>query len=384
MGNEQSTSSTETENTCRGLEMSFQEYFDQRYPSKERKDVRMIDLWFSLSRQGLNGSLDLKEYVNLEEFQIYNTKLTDLNLSNNHGLKKIVIDQNVTELDIKIFSHLLGLKHLSLKNSKFYGELKELKRCGKLKKFKIKNNSGVKEIDGRLEDLPNRLICFKCDEKKIGGEWDLRDFVNLRELDCPHNEITSLNLSNCPNLEKLNCEDNKIEKLDLSKNEKLIKLNCSSNDLEKLNLENNPNLEVIDVKANKIKANLDIFSHLTKLRDLEIGIRVLRTGYAMISKFMVRQDQLSTNSNFSNNNNFSGSLAALSNCRDLRRLNIGRQPNIRGGLEYLPAEKLTDFIYNDTEFVEELRDLKQKDVQAWQLTHPLLMLRTQPELFAND
>ncbi|CAG8488604.1 13772_t:CDS:10 [Gigaspora margarita] len=378
MGSEQSILTT-TENIYK--EPSFQEYFDQRYPSKERKDAREIDLWFSSTRE-FNGNLDLSEFVNLErirvksgekltsldlrqntklvELRFENTKLTKLDLGNNHNLKRVNIDQNGAELSLAVFSRLFNLELLFLSNSKFCGELKELNGCKKLKELKIENNKGRKEIDGRLEDLPNRLTCFKCDGRVEGykGNERLEQEIPRRkrkkkeafcvwekkigELDCSLNKITFLDLSNCPNLEKLDCEDNEIEKLELSKNEKLIKLNCSSNNLKKLNLENNLNLEVIDVKANKIEANLNIFSHLTKLRDLEVGIRVLKTGYAMISKFMVRQDQLSTNSEFSNNNNFSGSLAALINAvntkfqeiqnaskQQLQELTTSLFPNIR-------------------------------------------------------
>jgi hypothetical protein len=43
------------------------------------------------------------------------------------------------------------------------------------------------------------------------------------------------------------------------------------------------------------------------------------------------------------NNNFFGSLKALENCKNLKWICIGSQPNIKEGLEYLPAEKLTHF-----------------------------------------
>ncbi|CAG8723092.1 25435_t:CDS:2 [Racocetra persica] len=59
------------------------------------------------------------------------------------------------------------------------------------------------------------------------------------------------------------------------------------------------------------------------------------------------------------NNNFSGSLKALENCKDLEYLCIGYQPNIKGGLEYLPAEKLTYFGCDGTEF-KEIPELKAK------------------------
>ncbi|CAG8740466.1 10564_t:CDS:2 [Racocetra persica] len=65
-------------------------------------------------------------------------------------------------------------------------------------------------------------------------------------------------------------------------------------------------LKVVKAYENDIAANLNIFSNLTKLQKLDL---------------------------------------ALKNCKDLEYLCIGYQPNIKGGLEYLPAAKLTYFAH---------------------------------------
>ena len=65
--------------------------------------------------------------------------------------------------------------------------------------------------------------------------------------------------------------------------------------------------EVIVFSSNNINANLDVFSHLTKLRVLKLG----------------------------KNNNFWDSLGALKNCESLNLLDISYQKRITEGLEDL-------------------------------------------------
>lgn len=55
-------------------------------------------------------------------------------------------------------------------------------------------------------------------EKKLTGELDLSDFINLKELICFRNNLTSLNLSNCSQLEEINCFDNLLTNIALPTN----------------------------------------------------------------------------------------------------------------------------------------------------------------------
>jgi Leucine-rich repeat (LRR) protein len=61
----------------------------------------------------------------------------------------------------------------------------------------------------------------------------------LEELDCPSNQLTSLNISSCFNLKKINCSNNSIRTLDLSTCTKLEEINCVHNSyLEELDVSN--------------------------------------------------------------------------------------------------------------------------------------------------
>ena len=64
---------------------------------------------------------------------------------------------------------------------------------------------------------------------KLQGPLDLSDFINLRELNCRDNKLTSLDLSNCSQLERIDCLRNQLTNLDLSNCSKLKKIWCSFN-----------------------------------------------------------------------------------------------------------------------------------------------------------
>ncbi len=81
-----------------------------------------------------------------------------------------------------------------------------------------------------------------CWGENIGDLTGIEHFTKLEALDCSHNELASLNLSNNPNLEYLDCSGNNLNTLDLSNNPNLEYLVCSDNSLDSLDVSNNPAL----------------------------------------------------------------------------------------------------------------------------------------------
>jgi Leucine-rich repeat (LRR) protein len=228
--------------------------------------------------------------------------------------------------------------------------------------------------------ITNLMIYYK----ELKGELDLRDFVNLRKLDSGGNQLTNIDLSKNVNLTNIDLHGNQLTNIDLSKNTKLERIILSTNqltnidlsknvnlthlylsknvnltnidlhgnqltniDLSKnvnltnidlhgnqltnIDLSKNVNLETVVIYNNKISANLSIFSHLTNLTKLDLG---LESGYA---------------------NDFYGSLKALEKLTKLEWLCIGQNKKIKEGLEYLPTEKLTHFGCHGTVFEEVLK-----------------------------
>jgi Leucine-rich repeat (LRR) protein len=108
-------------------------------------------------------------------------------------------------------------------------------------------------------------------------------------LDCPNNQITNLDLSNCNNLWRLTCSNNKLTNLNF--------LN---------NLVNPERLTELIIYNNKITSDLTLLSKFVNLEELYLG-----------------------------NNNFTGSLQPLTRLVELKELDIS-DTDINSGLEYLP------------------------------------------------
>lgn len=101
--------------------------------------------------------------------------------------------------------------------------------------------------------------------KKLWGDCDLKDFINLKKLDCSNNEIISLTFSE--DLTELDCSDNQLIELNLSKNRELAKLNCSNNLLTFLNLVSN--LELTELLCSNKKPNREKLTSIIFSPDFE-------------------------------------------------------------------------------------------------------------------
>jgi Leucine-rich repeat (LRR) protein len=82
-------------------------------------------------------------------------------------------------------------------------------------------------------------------------------FVNLRMLVCPDNELTSLDITNCPQLRVVRCNNNQLQNLDVSNNTAITMLNCNGNGLTNLDVSNNLYLRSLCCNGNQL-ASLDI------------------------------------------------------------------------------------------------------------------------------
>lgn len=145
-------------------------------------------------------------------------------------------------------------------------------------------------------------------KKNLQGSLDLSDFVNLEELNCQYNELTSLNLDNCRKLKKISCGSNKLAELKINHLSELTGLDCHSNQLTNLDLSNSNKLIDLRINDNNFVQDLSFLSHLVNLKELYLG-----------------------------DNCFYGSLESLKNLTKLRELDI-RNTDIDSGVEYLPDD----------------------------------------------
>ena len=102
---------------------------------------------------------------------------------------------------------------------------------------------------------------MSCPGLGIGSLTDIREFFNLRELDCSGNELTQLDLTACTYLERLDCSDNDLASLDLDGVRGLVWMDCSGNGLPRLDLHSAASLLTLDVASCDANLQADVRSN---------------------------------------------------------------------------------------------------------------------------
>ena len=101
-------------------------------------------------------------------------------------------------------------------------------------------------------------------EKGLTDLSDIKYFINLTDLNCQENQLTSLDLSNNTALTWLWCSNNQLTSLDVSGCAALEELGCGGNQLTSLDVSNNTALEILSCGDNQF-TTLDV-SKNTALR----------------------------------------------------------------------------------------------------------------------
>ncbi len=218
-----------------------------------------------------------------------------------------------------------------------------------------KNNlNGIGE-DGILSYDERQLIkSIDVSEKNISNLKGIEVFINLEELDCSRNLLTSLDLSqntllktlNCsnnqitelslinqPELTSLSCNYNRLTFLDVSNKPKLRALSCEYNYIEELNITGNTSLEWINVRTNLL-TGLDTADNV-KLKVIEAFDNKLETiNISTLSdlEFLNVADNKLTGLDLSQNTNLSvaGGFAASNNL--LEKITLPNKPELKVAL----------------------------------------------------
>ena len=104
------------------------------------------------------------------------------------------------------------------------------------------------------------------ENKYISNLSGIQFFPNLKVLNCGHNRLTKLDVSENTVLQELVCWENQLTSLDVSKNTELTYLKCSYNRLTELDVSKNTELTYLDCGYNRL-TELDV-SQNTKLTEL--------------------------------------------------------------------------------------------------------------------
>ena len=121
---------------------------------------------------------------------------------------------------------------------------------GSFFKIDANNNAEIEFYEAQQVRVLNVSSSF------IASLIGISEFINLMELNCFSNQITSLNLNSNLELRSLICYENQLVILDINNNSNLVFLNCSRNQLAFLNLNNNINLANLSCRFNQLSSLL--------------------------------------------------------------------------------------------------------------------------------
>lgn len=135
----------------------------------------------------------------------------------------------------------------------------------------------------------------------------IEDFINLTNLYCRENKITSLNLSQNTYLETLNCSINKISNLNIGQNENLTNMDCEGNLLTDLDISGATMLSYLNCGSNRLyNLNIGYNTHLTRLECYSNSLSTLDiTNCPSLNILFCGGNQL-TSLDISQNPNFQG------------------------------------------------------------------------------
>ncbi len=126
--------------------------------------------------------------------------------------------------------------------------------------------------------------------------------AELTRLDCPHNQLTSLNVSNNAELTDLYCHNNQLTSLNVSNNVKLTELSCHGNPLTSLNVSNNAELTRLYCNDNQLTSlNVSNNAELTTLHCYHNQLTSLNVSNNVKLIDLYCQDNQLTSLNVSNN-----------------------------------------------------------------------------------
>jgi len=124
----------------------------------------------------------------------------------------------------------------------------------------------ISDLTG-IEDF-TALEVLNC-ENNLLSVLDVTNNINLTQLFCSANNISTIDISTLLNLQIFWCSNNLLSTLDVSKNQPLISLVCGNNLLKTLDVSQNINLVVLAFENNEI-SSIDITNN-PKINRLQCG-----------------------------------------------------------------------------------------------------------------
>lgn len=188
---------------------------DQGYAVMKKSFVESVKvLSFGWSSYQVTESTGLEHFVNLEELNFNNARMTVCDLSKNTALKNVNLGfNNFTELDL---SSNVNLEYLYLSGCRNMTTLK-IAHCSSLNKLYVNECTGLSTLD-----VPNKSNFIALAYSNTNLRFDLTEFPNLVELNCTYNGLTELDITPLGKLQYLFCGQNELLTLRMTEAQKIL------------------------------------------------------------------------------------------------------------------------------------------------------------------
>jgi Leucine-rich repeat (LRR) protein len=202
-----------------------------------------------------------------------------INLGYDNSLDSLVVTSNISNLDTLVIIGFSGFRITNLSGIEDFSNLQYLD-CSdnNIETLDLNSNNNLKYLDcssNSLESLRidslNALYTLKCSFNNLNelntdgngsltalecisnniGSLDLVNNIFLAEVRCGHNDLSELDLSSL-DLYLLQCEHNPITEINLTNNTSLQHLTCHDNLLQTINLNDNSDLEWLSILNNNL------------------------------------------------------------------------------------------------------------------------------------
>ena len=248
--------------------MKAQTYINQKYQTKEqKKEVKELDL----RNLNLEGDLDFADFDNLKEIDISgNPKLGKMTANGDiWWWTKFTAKISAQEWLNKKYPYRQQVKEIKLeKGIKFNGEL-TINDFSQLERIIIDNLTTQDLSELQVSNCPNlnKICCFDTQFTSL----KLSNLRKLTEVKFGKNNLTlmKLDIETCPNLKELEIKYSQLVSPKLSNVYNLENLNLSCNSLlSKLDLSGAPNLKVLNLSQNSSLNNLNNLINLQNNQEL--------------------------------------------------------------------------------------------------------------------
>ncbi|RIA94671.1 hypothetical protein C1645_734649 [Glomus cerebriforme] len=262
--------------------MQAQDYLNSSYPEGQRREEKTLEI----NNQNLEGTLDLKDFENLESLDCSYNQLSSTNfLSTLPFPEKLIYlnisNNNFTEDDLSFLSKFVELEELRLGTfdenrinqgiyNRFCGSLKSLRNMNRLETLEISNtdiDSGYEYLplnvrtiisssqmrpEAKVEKIDDALSPYRSDgnwEVDIGSArinfWETHGLEKIDELERLIDDLNSKNVNLKSENAKLISENTNLE----SEN---AKLNSENTDLKSENVNLNLKNDTLNSRIDKL------------------------------------------------------------------------------------------------------------------------------------